>query len=245
MSDIAVMVSKELKEFWKARGSLRSRLLSFAPLLVIFGICFPLQQREVWMEAPFMPGLLLMWLPFVLAGGRAADSFAGERERHTLETLLATRLSDRDIFLGKVLATVIYCGGVMWVCALLGLITLNVAKGVGPFFMYSPSALALIVVGSTLLSLLMTAVGVLVSLKAASVRAAAQVFSLITLVLFIGGPLVLQALPDSALAWLQQALLTADLAAIGIVGALIVLAVDIVLLALGIARFQRTRLILA
>ena len=35
-----------------------------------------------------------------------ADGIPGERERHTLETLLASRLSDRSILLGKVMAAV-------------------------------------------------------------------------------------------------------------------------------------------
>lgn len=41
----------------------------------------------------------------------AADSFAGERERHTLETLLATRASDRSIVLGKYLGRIAAAGG--------------------------------------------------------------------------------------------------------------------------------------
>ena len=42
MNDVLIIARKELKEFWKARGSLRSRLLSFLPLLVVFGIYLPL-----------------------------------------------------------------------------------------------------------------------------------------------------------------------------------------------------------
>lgn len=244
MTDIVTIVAKELNEYWKARGSLRARLIAFLPLLIIFGIYFPLQQREMWTAAPFVPGVYFMWLPFFLAGGTAADSFAGERERHTLETLLATRLSDRDIFLGKVLAVVTYSLSVTWACATLAWITLNVTRRGGPFFMFGASALALIVVGGLLVGLLMTAVGVLASLRAASVRAAAQWFSLATLALFIGGPLLLQALPASIRDAIGRALETANLTAVGIGAALAVLAVDVALLAIGIARFQRTRLIL-
>jgi ABC-2 type transport system permease protein len=244
MNDILTIVTKELEEYWKARGSLRARVLSFLPLLIIFGIYFPLQQREMWTAAPFVPGVYFMWLPFILAGGTTADSFAGERERHTLETLLATRLSDRAIFLGKVLAIVIYSLSVTWAAATLALITLNVTRDGRPFYFYGASALALIVIGGLLVSLLMTAVGVLASLRAASVRAAAQWFSVITLVLFIGGPLVLQALPVSMQAAIARALEGANLAAVGIGAALVVLALDVALLAVGIARFQRTRLIL-
>ena len=244
MADIVTIIAKELKEYWKARGSLRARVISFLPMLIIFGIYFPLQQREMWVEAPFVPGMVFMWLPFVLAGGTAADSFAGERERHTLETLLATRLSDRDIFLGKVLAVVTYSLSVTWACATLAWITLNVTRRGGPFFMFGASALALIVVGGLLFGLLMTALGVLASLRAASVRAASQWFSVMTLVLFIGGPLLLQALPASVQEAISRALETANLTAVGIVAALALLAVDMALLAVGIARFQRTRLIL-
>jgi len=244
MNDILTIVTKELKEFWLARGTLRSRVLSFLPLLIIFGIYFPLEQREMWVEAPFVPGLYFMWLPFVLAGGTTADSFAGERERHTLETLLATRLSDRSIFLGKVLAVVIYSLVVTWAAAALALITLNVTAAGRPFYMFGASALALIVVGGLLVSLLMTSIGVLASLRAASVRAAAQWFSVMTLVLFIGGPLLLQALPASVQATITRALEGANFTLVGIVLAVAVLALDMALLAVGIARFQRTRLIL-
>ena len=244
MNDILTIVTKELKEFWKARGSLRARVLSFLPLLIIFGIYFPLQQREMWMEAPFVPGFYFMWLPFVLAGGTTADSFAGERERHTLETLLATRLSDRDIFLGKVLAIVIYSLSVTWAAAGLAWITLNVTRDGGPLFWYGAGGLGLIVGGGLLVSLLMTAIGVLASLRAASVRAAAQWFSVITLLVFIGGPLLLQALPASVMQAVMRRLETANLTVVGLAATLLVLALDVALLAVGIARFQRTRLIL-
>jgi ABC-2 type transport system permease protein len=105
MNDVLIVMIKELNEFWRARGGMRSRVASFLPIFFIFGVFWPLQGREAWVSVPFLPGLLFMLLPLTLAGGTAADSFAGERERHTLETLLSTRLSDRDIFAGKVLAT--------------------------------------------------------------------------------------------------------------------------------------------
>ncbi len=243
MNDILTIVSKELKEFWQTRSSSRSFLLSYLPILLIFGVFLPLQERDLWIQGP-LAGIFSMVLPFVLAGGAVADSFAGERERHTLETLLATRLSDRDIFLGKVLAVVIYSVSYVWACMLLSLITLNITKGSGAFFVYSGSILITIVVGSILVSLLTAAIGVFVSLRAPTVRAAAQVFSLVTLILFVGGPFLLGALPDSAKLWIERTFSAANTTVIGIVAALAVLAVDMVLLAIGIARFQRKRLIL-
>ena len=243
MNDIVTIVRKELKEHWHARGSPRSRILSYLPILLIFGVVMPLQDPESWTETP-VAGIMIMMLPFILAGGTVADSFAGERERRTLETLLATRLSDRDIYLGKVLATVIYSVGLAWICALLSWGTLNVSRGDGPVFMYSSPMLAMIGVGALLMGLLTAAAGVLVSLRAATVRSAAQVFGMITLALFVGGPLLLKLLPESGKAWIERTLVGIDVTAVGIAAALIVLVIDVALLAIGIARFQRKKLIL-
>ena len=152
MNDIMTIVWKELKEFWQPRGSLGARILSFSPLpiVLIFGVFLPLQQPDLWIEGP-LAGVFSMILPFILVASDVANSFAGEKERHTLETLLATRLSDRDIFLGKVMAIVIQSVGLTWTCALLSLITLNVTQGLGRLFIYSGSTLAMIVVGAVLL----------------------------------------------------------------------------------------------
>jgi ABC-2 type transport system permease protein len=100
------------------------------------------------------------------------------------------------------------------------------------------------VVGSTLLGLLMTAIGVIVSLKAASVREAAQWFSIATLFVILGPVILSQVLPASIMAPISQALISADYTLVGTVAGAVVLVLDIVLLAVGIARFQRTRLIL-
>lgn len=44
---------------------------------------------------------LFLLLPFMVSNVIAADSFAGERERKTLESLLYTPLTDRELFLAK------------------------------------------------------------------------------------------------------------------------------------------------
>ncbi len=244
MNDILIVMVKELKEFWRARGGMRSRLVSFLPIFFVFGVFWPLQGREAWTSVPFLPGMLFMLLPLTLAGSTAADSFAGERERHTLETLLSTRLSDRDIYAGKVLATTLYCTGLVWACALIALITLDLTRGNEPIFWYAGISWLLIIVGTLLLAVLMTAIGVLVSLRAATVRAAAQTFSLITLVVFVGVPLLVQFLPASVQLALAQALTTSDMTLVAILAGVVIAIADLVLLALGTARFQRTRLIL-
>jgi len=95
-----------------------------------------------------------------------------------------------------------------------------------------------------LVSLLTAAAGVFVSLRAPTVRSAAQVFSVFTLIVFVGGPLLLRALPSAALLWIERTTAETNLTVAGLVAAVIVLAIDVSLLALGTARFRRTRLIL-
>ena len=69
------------------------------------------------------------WMPFLWVSGIVADLFAGERERHTLESLLATRLSDQSILFGKLLAALTYGFAVTWVVMLAGLVTVNIGFG--------------------------------------------------------------------------------------------------------------------
>jgi ABC-type Na+ efflux pump permease subunit len=61
---------------------------------------------EAWLllvHTQLWPPLYLL-VPFMVANVIAADSFAGERERRTLETLLYTPPTDAELFVGKVLA---------------------------------------------------------------------------------------------------------------------------------------------
>jgi ABC-2 type transport system permease protein len=100
------------------RGSLRGGWLGLVIFVAVFGILLPLQSGRGWVESP--TGLAVWaWVPFLLVSSVVADSFAGERERHTLETLLASRLPDRAILFGK-LATAVGYG---WGFALLSLST--------------------------------------------------------------------------------------------------------------------------
>jgi ABC-type Na+ efflux pump permease subunit len=68
-----------------------------------FGVLDLVQQMLVYFLVYFFAPLFLI-LPLMTASVIAADSFAGERERKTLEALLYTPTSDHELFLGKVLA---------------------------------------------------------------------------------------------------------------------------------------------
>jgi ABC-type Na+ efflux pump permease subunit len=52
-------------------------------------------------------GPIFLTMPIITASVIAADSFAGEKERKTAESLLATPISDFELLLGKILASLI------------------------------------------------------------------------------------------------------------------------------------------
>jgi len=71
----------------------------------------------------FAPMFLI--LPLMYATTIASESFAGERERKTMEALLYTPASDADLFLGKVAASAIPSIGVTWLGFLIYALILN------------------------------------------------------------------------------------------------------------------------
>lgn len=240
--DIWTIIWKETKELLFQRGNLRGGWLGLLVFIGVFGIFMPLQSGPEWVESP--TGLFIWgWVPFLLVSGVVADSFAGERERHTLETLLASRLSDRAILFGKIAAAIAYGWGITMVSVFLGLITINVVHWQGKLSLY-PAATGLGIVGlSFLVALLAAGLGVLVSLRAATVRQAQQTFSIAFFLLFI--PLfILPMLPEEWRARLVDLAVNANLSAIVIALAIILLVIDVVLILAAMARFKRDRLIL-
>lgn len=242
ITDIWTIIWKETKEILFQRGNLRGGWLGLLVFIGVFGIFMPLQSGPEWVESP--TGLFIWgWVPFLLVSGVVADSFAGERERHTLETLLASRLSDRAILFGKIAAAITYGWGITMVSVFLGLITINVVHWQGKLSLY-PAATGLGIVGlSFLVALLAAGLGVLVSLRAATVRQAQQTFSIAFFLLFI--PLfILPMLPEAWRAGLVDLAVNANLSAIVIVLAIVLFVIDVVLILAAMARFKRNRLIL-
>jgi len=243
IGDVLTVAWKEWRELLQVGGTVRGGRLSLAILVAVFGVFLPLQSGAEWVQSPatvFYWG----WVPLMLVGSAVADSFAGERERHTLETLLASRLPDSAILLGKVAAAISYGWGLVLVMLALSLITVNVAARTGPWLLF-PWRFA---VGAPLLALLgaglAATAGVLVSLRAPTVRQAAQTLNVGVLLLVFIPVLGMQALPD---AWQVQAGAWAlSVGADGLLwaSALLLALLDMALLAAGFAQFRRSRLVL-
>ncbi len=236
MSDILTMVWKESKDLL-FQGGWRSLI---RPLFVvgIMGIYLPLEFGPQWVDLTPIGMILLLWIPFFVIISFIGDAIAGERERHTLETLLASRMPDRAILLGKVVATVLYAWGMGVLSLLLGLVLVDLFRTQGNWMFYPLDLFVDALVLILLASVLGASAGVLISLRVSTVRQAQQILSIGTIVLVFGATFVLRALPTNLVSSLtyQQSLLIA---------VAVIAVLDAILLGLSLASFQRSRLILS
>lgn len=244
IADIKTILWKEFRELFQARQGMfgRGGWISIAITVGLLGVLIPIQAGEDWVSSPIHM-IWWVWVPFLMVTYIVTDTFAGERERHTLETLLASRLPDKTILFGKIISVVLYGWGIAIIGLITGLITVNLAAGKGRLLMYSPEATLAIFTLSFLFSLLSSAVGVLISLRSSTVRQAQQVMGLISLVPLL--PLVLlDILPGEMIAsWMTRlSQVNGSLVALAAVG--ILAAFDLVFIALALQQFQRARLIL-
>jgi ABC-2 type transport system permease protein len=243
MRDVWTVAWKEWREFRDQLLSLRRGGLSALILALILGVVAPVQLGPEWVQSK----LIIGYWPFLAAtmvSSLIADSVAGERERHTLETLLASRLSDSAILIGKILAAVLYGLGFAVANLLIGLVAVNIAhRGSGPI-LFTAQRLTVTIVLTILASLLMAGIGVFISLRASTVKQAQQTFGIAIIVLTMGPLLLFNALaPETRIGLVQR------LAALGetrievyVVSGLTLLSA--VVIAAALARFKRGKLVL-
>jgi ABC-2 type transport system permease protein len=242
IADLGTVLWKEWKELLFAPGDRRNSLLMLVLPIVVLGVVLPWQAGRAWLDSPITL-LAWSWIPLFLVINVIADSFAGERERRTLETLLASRLADRAILVGKLGAAVAYAWGMTLLMLLFGLLTVNVKYGLREALMYTPVTLVAAVVFSLLAATLVAAAGVFVSLRSPTTRQTQQRLSIVVMVLFFVPFFGLQALPAGSVTSFLTFAAENTGATLIIVGA-VLLVFDGLLLAAAAARFRRSRLIL-
>ena len=241
--DAWTMIWKEGKELFRLRGNMRGGTIGVVFFLCVFGIFLPLQTGPEWVRSG-MVLVLWVWVPLFLVSSVVADAFAGERERHTLETLLSSRLSDTAILIGKIGAAMAYGWGLALISLLVGVFTVNLAYPSEGFLFYSPIMCLGILSWSFLGAGLTACAGVLVSLKAATVRQAQQTLSISIMLLLFVPFLCAQALPMEWKSKFFGALDSLDMPETILVVSLILLGLDLVLFVAARKRFRRARLIL-
>jgi len=235
--DVLTVMWKERRGFFAAQGGRWRTLFSLVSPLFL-SVYLPWDAGTNWLTG--YPSLVLCGLVSILFTGiTIPDSFAGERERHTLATLLASRLPDRAILLGKLLNVVAYVVLVVLAALLIGLGIANGADWQGHLILYRPLVLAIDLGVVILLTLLVGSVGILISLRSETAQGATQVllgsiFMPIMILAFVG---LLFRDP------LRRFLSRLDLPQIGWGAFILIGLVDIALLAIVLGRFRRARLL--
>ncbi|HHY89182.1 MAG TPA: ABC transporter permease [Chloroflexi bacterium] len=243
IQDIGTLIWKELREVFLNRGNMRGGLWSTLIYLGLLGVFMPIQTGRGWLSEPFLP-LIWSWLPVLLALSVVTDAFAGERERHTLETLLASRLTDQTILFGKIAAAVVYAWGIGVAGFLLAAVTINVAFPEGGLIFYSLETFFIVLSLSFLATLLISVIGVMVSLRSETTRQAYQRVSIVLMALIFLPVLASQLLPADVVGRVMIRLSGLNLRTLllGAIGVLLV--VDAVLLGVAVKTFRRNELVM-
>lgn len=234
MSDLFTIMWKEWKDTlfpggWKA-------WIRPAIFIGVLGVVLPVVDKSTWMSLSPTELVIFVWCAFFVIISFVGDSIAGEHERHTLETLLASRMPDSAILLGKVAMVVFYGWGMMTVSLFVGVGVSNATPGQEQFAFYPIDLLLFTLVLGLLFGTLGASAGVLISLRISTVRQAQQVMVIGTLVLGVVIPLLAQVLGS----FFQN--FTPDQILLMVVGVMALL--DGLLLTYTLARFQRAKLIL-
>lgn len=243
IDDIRTIVWKEWREtLFQCNITGNEKLLRAALAIVIFGLI-------LWRSGPLLvstPQVFLApsFLPLFFLSAIVADSFAGERERHTLETLLASQLSDETILLGKLSAAVLLIWTVVAALVLAALVSVSImARGI-PSSTFHMDTLAPAVVLYCLLALAIGCACVLVSLRASGVRRAIQIMNIGMLVVFFTLIYLNSVLPIEWKAPLARAFQKENIFNTEVIAGAILIFASALLFSAARLRFKRARLLL-
>lgn len=238
MTEMLTVMWKEAKCLFRHQGSRLRYLLTWLGPLAL-AVYVPLDAGLRWTEAYSTSLFIAVLVPLMLVSVTVPDSFAGERERHTLETLLASRLADRAILFGKLGLAVAVSWGTTLLVLLLSLVTVNVAHWTGHILFYRPAVALADLVFSLLVTVLFAGVGVLISLQAATAREAAQML----MAVFMLPPMVLAVAVFLFSSQVHAFLGTQSPGQVLLAAGALLALLDLAVVALVQARFQRGRLV--
>ncbi len=190
------------------------------------------QQAWLMLSSMFMFAPFFLIIPLMVSSVIGADSFAGEKERKTLEALLYTPITTAELFIGKVLAAFLPAITVSWVCFVLYSVVVNIGGVMVLGRIFFPNLAWLVLILWVVPAAAALGIGfiVLVSAKAKSFQDAYQISGLVVipiiLLLFgqMGGVLYFS---------------TPTVALIG----LVIWVLDVVLLTIAVRTFGRGEII--
>jgi ABC-2 type transport system permease protein len=241
MNDVRTVAWKEWRELLRMSGTRRGAIMRHIFSVAVISVLWPWQFGPRFLATNLAVTLAALTASIYVAGA-APDTFAGERERHTLETLLASRLPDRAILLGKIIALLEYGCAAALLMLIFGWITVNVVHGEGQLLLYSRRALISAVLFAPLAAGLIAAIGIHVSLFAKTVKQAQQTFSTAALV-FI--PVIaISLLGEARVTLIIDALRRPGATAFTLWLAALLIGAQALLFGWALIRFRRGRLIL-
>ncbi|WP_339271101.1 hypothetical protein MKY19_13875 [Paenibacillus sp. FSL R5-0744] len=101
MNEIETVFRMQIKEYFKDKGALIFHLCA----VVLIGIVAPVFQMN---DTVLLSGSILF--PLTLLKQWTANSFAGEKEMKTIETLLSSPIKSRSLFYGKCMFCIVSSG---------------------------------------------------------------------------------------------------------------------------------------
>jgi len=242
-NDILTIMWKEYKGLLRYGDNRWKGIAILVTPIALFGILIPIQFRQEWLTGGWSLGVAF-FTPLMLITSTIAESFAGERERHTLETLLASRLPDKAILFGKLLVSILFAWGMTLILLFVSLMVVNLFDGSSGFHSYQMDILWMDILGSLLVSGFVSGLGIVISLRSATVQAASQSIVVLLFLPFLLLQAVVFLLPVFLPKTTTQAILDQlNFNNIIIVVLVVILVADILLFLGALSRFQRSRLI--
>ena len=194
-------------------------------------LALPEREQLIVLVLGYLLSPLLLVIPLMVSAVLAADAFAGEKERRTLDGLLYLPVSDRDLFLAKVLGSFVPALAITWIGALIYALLSNAIGWSVMHRVFIPFSQWLVVILWVAPAVALLALGllVIVSSRARTTQEANQLGGAVIL------PLIFLAAGEAS------ALLLAPLVAVFLIG-LLLWGLAIGLLVINGRRFTRDRL---
>lgn len=125
---ILVVLPAIIAIFTRSRGSPDlSEILNRFPTSISGPIlALPPAEQLIVLVNGYLVAPLFLIVPLMVSAVLAADAFAGEKERRTIETLLHSPVRNHDLFLGKLLVAFIPSVGLSWIGFVLFALVSNV-----------------------------------------------------------------------------------------------------------------------
>ncbi len=241
-ADLWTVLWKEWRSLMGGRA--RRQLLIIGGVLAVMALIFPIEDGRGWVSDPVGIGILGIVMPMLIVSVIVPDAIAGERERHTLATLLASRLPDRAILYGK-LGFAVVTGWLTGIVMLaVALVAANLSASPPAPLLYEPEALLGVLTLGVLVAILAGGIGFFVSLRASTAQEAQQLTGVGMMVpLMLASFLLMAVMSNADLRAMLAGLGSVDPRLLVVAVAAIIAIIDGALLMAADRRFRRGRLL--